>query len=249
MTERNLNKDLDLGTAYETIRAQKPWRHPRHDFVYQRVLPNATLSPWLGDAHFLQTYGRVKAHTLVDVYRCYELWSLAQQMDSVEGDILEVGVWRGGTGALLAEAVRKYSGKRVFLADTFGGVVKAGKHDTRYSGGEHADTSPQIVENLLSTLSLSNVEILRGVFPEDTAHHVTGKIAMLHCDVDVYLSAKDVVEWCSSRLSVGGAIVFDDYGFSGCEGVTRYCEELKLVQGYRFIYNLNGHALFIRVGS
>jgi len=213
------------------------------------VTPYATYSPWVVDADFQTIFNNIKQHTLVDIYRCYELWTLAGQTREIEGDILEVGVWRGGTGAILAKAVQHIAGKRVFLADTFSGVVKAGNKDNRYQGGEHADTSMAIVEKLLQDLSLSNAQILQGIFPEDSHTRIQGKIAMLHCDVDVYQSSKDIVEWCLPRLSVGAMLVFDDFGFSGCEGVTTYCEELRTSKGFCFLHNLNGHAIFVKTAA
>jgi O-methyltransferase len=88
--------------------------------------------------------------------------------------------------------------------------------------------------------------LLQGIFPEQTAEKFHGKLALLHCDVDVYSSAKDVVQWGIPLLSQGGAIVFDDYGFSGCEGVTRLVEELRKDPSFLFIHNLNGHAILIK---
>jgi O-methyltransferase len=152
----------------------------------------------------------------------------------------------GGSGAILAEAV-KNSSKKIFLADTFSGVVKAGKNDTNYKGGEHANTSKQIVKDLIRDLELKNITLLEGIFPDDTAFNIPGKISLLHSDVDVYESTKDIVEWGLPRLSVGGLIVFDDYGFSGCEGVTTYCEELRSNSDFFFIHNLNGHAIFVKI--
>ena len=233
--------------AYQLIRQQPPWQHPGSTVSHHRVLPFATLAPWLDDARFMQLYESIREHTLVDIYRCYELWQLAQQMQRVEGDVLEVGVWRGGTGAVLASAVATAVGKRVFLADTFAGVVKAGERDTRYVGGEHADTSLTLVQELMQRLGLQNTQLLQGIFPEDTADRVDGKIAMLHCDVDVYDSCRDVVNWCKPRLSPGAVLVFDDYGFHGCEGVTAYCNELRQEPGFLFLHNLNGHAVFVKV--
>jgi O-methyltransferase len=55
-------------------------------------------------------------------------------LNNIQGSILEVGVWRGGTGAILAKGAEA-NGKRVFLADTFEGAVKAGSKDTPYIGG------------------------------------------------------------------------------------------------------------------
>jgi len=76
----------------------------------------------------------------------------------------------------------------------------------------------------MESLLLPNFTILTGIFPEDTSHLLDLPIAMLHCDVDVYSSAKDVVDLC---LTVARAIVFEDYGFLGCEGITVFSQELQ----------------------
>jgi O-methyltransferase len=217
------------------------------NFLYRNIHPEATLSPWLNDNAFLSIYNKIKSYTLVDVYRCYELWILAQQSLKVNGIILEVGVWRGGTGAILSEAT-KGSDKEIFLADTFTGVVKAGQNDTTYKGGEHSDTSVDVVKNLISSLSLNNTTILEGIFPEETQHLISTdkKVSMLHSDVDVYSSSKDIVDWCLPKMVTGSVLVFDDYGFKACDGVTKFCNELRLRDDLIFTYNLNGHAIFFK---
>jgi O-methyltransferase len=235
-----------VSSTYSTLRSESPWSHESSPYLHHRVLPYATLAPWLTDELFLKTYEAIKDHTLVDIYRCYELWSLAKESAKVDGVILEVGVWRGGTGALISEATRN-SNKKIYLADTFCGVVKAGSNDTSYKGGEHADTSTKDVLDLLDSLSLENFTILEGVFPEDTSHSISEKIALLHCDVDVYSSAKDIVDWCLPRMSIGSAMIFDDYGFYGCEGVTKICDELRKEKDLLFVHNLNGHAILIKI--
>ena len=114
------------------------------------ILPEATYAPWLSDHEFYSTYSNIKPYTLVDIYRCHELWSLVRETSHVAGDILEVGVWRGGTGVLMAQAAKKYSGdSTVYLCDTFTGVVKSGEQDDAYKGGEHSDTDENIVRGLL----------------------------------------------------------------------------------------------------
>ena len=85
-----------------------------------------------------------------------------------------------------------------------------------------------------------------GMFPEDSGSKVGGKISLLHCDVDVYQSCKDIVEWAIPKLSIGSILVFDDFGFSGCEGVATFCEEIKVFENFKFIHNLNGHAIFVK---
>jgi hypothetical protein len=106
--------------------------------TYAQVSPVATYSPWLSDADFLAAMKYVRPNTLVDDLRCWELWQLVPQILHLPGALLEVGVWRGGTGAILAKRAAG-SGKPVYLCDTFEGVVKVTAQDSSYHGGEHAD--------------------------------------------------------------------------------------------------------------
>jgi O-methyltransferase len=68
-----------------------------------------------------------------------------------------------------------------------------------------------------------------------------------HIDVDVYQSAKDIVDWIWDKLVVGGIIVFDDYGFPTCTGVTKYVNEQDGKPDRLIIYNINGHAIMIKI--
>ena len=205
-------------------------------------------APWLCDADFQSVYQEAKHHTLVDVCRCYELWDLIKEVQRVEGDVLEIGVWRGGTGAIIASAAKRWKpSATVHLCDTFSGVVKAGALDSFYKGGEHADTSVDLVVSLLQKLNLGNCQILKGVFPDETAGKIGDcKISFCHIDVDVYESARLSVEWLIPRTEPGAFLVFDDYGFISCRGVTTLVNEMRNDGLWRFIYNINGHAILTR---
>ncbi len=188
---------------------------------------------------------------LVDLYRCWELWSLVAQSVKTAGAILEVGVWRGGTGSLLAKKAKLCGiSEPVYLCDTFEGVVKAGANDPGYTGGEHSDTSRDLVQSLIrDRLGLDNARILQGIFPDDTAHLIPADTAfrLCHIDVDVYQSAKEVFGWVWPRMSAGGIVVFDDYGFFGCEGVARFVDgEQRSEPGRVVLHNLNGHAIIVK---
>ena len=137
----------------------------------------------------------------------------------------------------------------VYLCDTFEGVVKAGAQDTRYHGGEHADTSQGIVENLLRVLEVPDARILKGVFPDQTAHLIEpgARFSLCHVDVDVYQSAKEVMAWVWERMVPGGIVVFDDYGFAGCEGITKYVNEQVTESDRLVLHNLNGHAVMVKL--
>ncbi len=226
-------------------------KSPADGFRYSVIVPGAKYSPWLNHDVFVAAHMAIKANTIVDVYRCYELWKLVEQCARLGGDILEVGVWRGGTGCLMAlKSKLMGSHSRVFLCDTFSGVVKAGEMDSTYSGGEHDNTSVDIVVKAKEALALDNVEILVGVFPDETAGRVGDAVfSLCHIDVDVYDSARDVLEWVWPRLQVGGAVVFDDYGFVETDGVTRLVNELTGVPSALIIHNLNGHAVMVKTAA
>jgi O-methyltransferase len=217
-------------------------------YPHSVVVPLASYSPWLGDDEFMRVFESITSHSLVDRYRCFELWSLMGQSARLGGDILEVGVWRGGTGCLLAtRAAMMQPGATTFLCDTFKGVAKAGPADPRYRGGEHADTSAATVRELATRLGLSNVEILEGVFPDETAQALVDRqFSFCHVDVDVYESARGVIDWVWPRLKTGGVVVYDDYGFLGCEGVTTLVNQRAGLGGLT-VHNLNGHAVVIKL--
>ncbi len=198
-----------------------------YEKLYKPVVPNANYNPWFNEDAFLSIYEKIKGHTLVDIYRCYELWEIVRQCLRLEGDLLEVGVWKGGTGALICKMAELNGGTRkVYLADTFSGVPKAGDRDTIYKGGEHADTSVDLVENLLKQVAVSNYKVLVGIFPEENGDLLAKEtFCFCHIDVDVYQSAKDISEWIWPRLKAGGMIVYDDYGFSSCDGVRKFIDE------------------------
>jgi O-methyltransferase len=215
---------------------------------YQKIIPNSSYAPWLEDNLFLQYHSLISNHTLVDIYRCYELWSLVEQSHHIPGDIIEVGVWRGGTGAMIAKKADLLGGKSVYLCDTFTGVVKAGGYDPFYNNGMHADADPDTVCKLLTkTFNLSNYYLLEGIFPDQTSIHIRNKICFAHIDVDVYQSAKDSVEWIWPRLSVGGIIVYDDYAWESCPGITRFVNEQLNTEDRVIIHNLNGHAICVKI--
>lgn len=222
-------------------------------FHYGFVFPSANYAPWQGDEAFMNIYNQIKANTLVDIYRCYELWQLVQKIQSLDPQaaVLEVGVWRGGTAGIMAQQLSNLKSKTVlYIADTFTGVAKADANDSFYAGGEHSDTSQQIVEDVLSTKSqYPHYKILKGIFPEDTVHeiNVDERFGLCHIDVDVYTSAKDILEWVWNKLIPGGVVVFDDYGFHSCTGVTKLVDEFRGHTDRQIIHNLNGHAIMIKL--
>ena len=220
----------------------------KNQYPHTVNIPTATYAPWRKDVSFLTMYNIIKEHTLVDIYKLYENWKIIEQIKNVAGDIIEIGVWKGGSGCLIAhKANEEKINAQVYLCDTFEGVVKASKFDNKYKGGEFSNTTPLIVENLAKDNNLENITILKGVFPEETGDQLKNKkFRLCHIDVDTYQSAKDIVDWVWPKLNKGGVVVFDDYGGIGCEGITYLVNELGQKNSNFFVHNLNGHGILFK---
>ncbi|MFN0029662.1 MAG: TylF/MycF/NovP-related O-methyltransferase [Acidimicrobiales bacterium] len=244
---------LRTDRRHERLLRRARLQGPQTRYSHELIVPmTSTYAPWHDDSAFRRSYDAIAGHTFVDQYKCYELWEQLGQLGAVAGDVLEVGVWRGGTGVLMARRVRELGfDARIHLCDTFSGVAKAGPADPWYRGGEHADTSPEIVRNL-ATAEEVEVAVLVGMFPEDTAHLLEDcSFRLVHIDVDVYDSARDTLEWVWPRLNAGGVVIWDDYGAFECEGVATLGRELfasNLASG-RLVHNVNGHLLLIKLAS
>jgi O-methyltransferase len=219
-------------------------RRPEHS----AIISNASYSPWRVDPDFRRILARVRGQTLVDEMRQYEIWQLAGQVGHLQGDVIEVGCWRGGTGCLIATRVSESTpGAMVYLCDTFQGVVKAGPRDLTYRGGEHANATQELVEDLADNLGLQHVRVLAGMFPEDTGDLVADRaFKFAHIDVDVYQGAKDSFEWLLPRLVDGAIVVFDDYGFQSTSGIRNYIDELQGRPEFAIMRNLNGQATVVK---
>jgi O-methyltransferase len=248
MLPKTLVKTLLRSTGFAIYRIPKEAGALQAGYAYSEAHPNATLAPWLTDKEFMKGFEIAQHNTLVDIYRMYELWSLVQETAKIGGDIVEIGVWRGGTGCMMAKKESLLGGTgTVYLCDTFQGVVKASAEDSDYKGGEHRDTDVSTVEALARSLGVSNTRTLVGIFPDESGAALrSDRVRLLHIDVDVYQSARDCVEYLWSRMPSGAITVFDDYGFVGCEGVTRCVDEFRARTDMIYVHNINGHALLIK---
>ncbi|KAK3604792.1 hypothetical protein CHS0354_000450 [Potamilus streckersoni] len=219
-------------------------------YSYQIVVPAATYAPWLRDNEFLTLFKQVKKNSLVNFYQAYELWSLVEQLEKVNGDVLEVGVWRGSSSIVMGSKLKQLcSEKHVYACDTFEGVVKSdASRDNFYKGGEHRDTSQAFVAQLVEAAGLTNVTLLKGVFPEETGHCIESRqFSLCHIDVDTYISARQVMDWVWQRLSAGGVIIFNDFGFPMTQGITALVNEYRRDSDKMVIHNLNGNGILVKV--
>lgn len=229
------------------------FRNYNIDSNYEEITPIANFAPWNNDRDFNELFNKIKKYTFVDKYRLFELWQLVGETINIPGALIEVGVWRGGSGALLCKKADLCGIKdTVYLCDTFEGIVKADpEKDPYFQDGTLKGTSVKIVDDLIhKKLKLENVKILKGIFPDETKELIKDeKFRFCHIDVDVYNSAKDIVDWIWDKLSIGGIIVYDDYGFEESVGITKFVDEEREKPDRIVVHNLNGHGLVIKIAK
>lgn len=135
--------------------------------------------------------------------------------NNIEGDIVECGVYKGGSARLLATI---FPNKKIYLFDSFEGMLE---NDTLESGhhikGDFNDTSLESVKEYLS--DKNNCLFYRGWLPE-SANFLSDEIfSLVHVDLDLYQSTKSAIEIFWPRLSNGGMMIFDDVNWTPCPGV------------------------------
>jgi O-methyltransferase len=166
-----------------------------------------------------------KAFTMVGRKRLRNFRDLIERTieDGVPGDIIETGVWRGGA-SIMARAVlmaHDIRDRKVIVADSFAGLPPPATdqypadHDSKlHEFPELAISLEQVQENFQKFDLLDDqVVFLKGWF-RDTMPTVTSeRFSVLRLDGDMYESTIDPLLHLYDRLSVGGWVIVDDYGF------------------------------------
>lgn len=205
-------------------------RKERRKHAKAGMIPDADLycplfSPWLGQGEFGRLYALAAPKTLVSRDRCYVLWSLLRQAMRISGDIWECGVYKGGTAAMMAAMVREHAEqkKKLFLFDTFKGMPETEAEKDWHEKGDFGDTSLEAVSRYVGVDEFCVVR--QGLIPDTFKGLERAQIAFAHIDVDIYRSVLDCLDFIWPRLTVGGFVVCDDYGFSTCPGARAAVDE------------------------
>jgi O-methyltransferase len=188
--------------------------------VYQHGM---VFAPWLKDTKFLSFYESVEQHTVSAPERCWVLFSLAHQCSSLSGEWWECGVYRGGT-ALLLRGLRDQLCPQTHLRlfDTFGGMPKTRADKDVHVEGDFMDTSLQAVQTVVGN---ENVSFHKGTIPGSFTDVPSNALSLVHIDLDIYDGILSSCERVYDRMTRGGMIVFDDYGFPSCPGARAAVDE------------------------
>ena len=149
-----------------------------------------------------------RPETFLDVRSQQVLHVAARLASTVEGDVVELGVARGGSTALLADALPD---RRIIAVDSFAGLQDHGAFDPP-ADGEWFMPDEGVTRAKLSRYA--NVELVVGHFPDPGVLEQIGDgpFALAHYDADLYEPAMAFFEYVWPRLVPGGVLVVDDYG-------------------------------------
>ncbi len=199
--------------------------------LYKRLvvknIPDATLyrphfQPWLAP-EFLNLFEQeIEPYTVVPIQSCWTIWQSVHQAINVEGDLMEAGVFQGGTARLIRQALAGRTDKRLFLFDSFEGMQTVSAED-RHRRKDFADTSLDAVRSVVGTEPF--IEYRKGWVPETFAGLEDRRFCFAHIDLDLYQGVSAAVEFVYSRMPRGGVIVFDDYGFASCPGARKAVDQ------------------------
>ena len=144
-----------------------------------------------------------------------------KKISSVEGDIVECGVWRGGASIFLSLL---FKDKKVWCCDSYEGFQPLNEVTYKFEGERHIPEythgangplaiSLEEVKYHFSKYGLENedrIQFLKGFVNQTLPTAPIDKISILRIDVDSYSATLDVLDNLYPKVQPGGFIIFDD---------------------------------------
>ncbi|SEW09229.1 TylF/MycF/NovP-related O-methyltransferase [[Clostridium] fimetarium] len=163
-------------------------------------------------------------------YRTFEL--IADQIQKYEGDIAEVGVFKGYFASIIN---RKFPSDTLYLFDTFEGFDAKEANKELYKGNcdeTFIETFKQTtVEQVLKKLPYrENCIIKKGFFPM-SAEGIDTKFKFVSIDVDFENSIYASIKYFYPRLVKGGFIFIHDYNEQRLKGVRKAVKDYENEHG------------------
>lgn len=196
---------------------------------------------------FLTLAESCKPYTMTTMERMYALWKAVHHIldRDIKGDIVECGVWRGGSMMLAAWTLlsRNVTDRDMWLYDTFRGQPEPRPmdrdiwgQDQRRTWAEHvlggkyvgSQASFREVQNNMSTTGYPGqfINMVAGMVENTIPESIPDRISILRLDTDWHVSTKHTLEHLYPRLSRGGILIIDDYGH--LEGARQATDEYFL---------------------
>lgn len=195
---------------------------------------------------------KVKAFTQTSPERISALCNAVSYItaNQIVGDIVECGVWKGGSMMAVAYTlIQKLDPNRnLYLFDTFTGMSEPSEKDISIAGTtafQELRESQKSDESSIwcyADLETVKTKVYSTGYPKEKIHFIQGKvedtipekapsqIALLRLDTDWYESTRHELEHLFPRIADGGVIIIDDYGhWQGArQAVDEYIQKYKI---------------------
>lgn len=170
-----------------------------------RVIFNSKISENTKIFNTINSIKKESRNSLLD-FEFLHLYTLVNKTEKIDGDIAEVGVYKGGSAKIICETTKK----QVHLFDTFEGLPGKGREDegSQFKKGEYCASFDE-VKNYLKRYP--NAHFYKGLFPSTAYPIKDKKFSLIHLDVDLYKSTLDCLKFFYPRMNKGGVIVSHDY--------------------------------------
>ena len=166
-----------------------------------------------------------KKNNDADLVRLLFLVSNIRQLldEGIEGDIAELGVYRGNAARVLHELVPD---RQLYLLDTFSGFSANDLTDNEPTASVTGDFHAGLDEVRAFVGDHPSIHYIPGYFPESAAQlPEDARFAFVNLDVDLYEPIKAGLEYFYPRLAKGGMMAIHDYANSCWPGVKKAVDE------------------------
>jgi hypothetical protein len=184
---------------------------------------------------------KVRPWTMTSPERIFALIQATRyvSLNGIKGDIVECGVWKGGSMAAIARTLLQLEDttRHLYLFDTFEGMPEPTVNDVEYSGKHASQVMREEIGMRCDDAPLEGVqEVLYATgYPREKIHFVPGRvdqtipasapdsISLLRLDTDWYESTRHELIHLYPRLAKAGVMIVDDYGH--WKGSRQACDE------------------------
>jgi len=143
-------------------------------------------------------------------WRTHTLCWAADSVASLAGDFVECGSYRGFSAEVLMHFTAGLPNRHFWLYDLFDPAGGPGE------GGRLPDHGPDLANAVRARfLPWHNVIVTQGKVPDVLAQVAPARIALLHVDMNNAEAEQGALQFLFERITPGGLIIFDDYGWSG----------------------------------
>lgn len=169
-----------------------------------------------------------RAETMIGLKRLSNVQMAVESViaDGIPGDLVETGVWRGGTCIFMRGILKAYgdTSRKVWVCDSFEGLpvpnaarYPADEGDPYHQYPELAIGVEQVKHNFRRYGMLDDqVEFVVGWFSNTLAKAPIEQISVLRLDGDMYESTMDALVPLYPKLQSGGYCLVDDYMLDNC---------------------------------